>query len=568
MSLVSFSGEVVQLIGQITLPTTLGTGSPARTVNLTYLVVGARSVHNVILGRPGMCAFGIISSTIHGSLKFPTEACIATLHSESTICVAEIRQSEGNGAQPPALLTEEWAIHPDFPEQKIVIGAQLPERTKRLRSINLKLNPKKCSFGLEEGKFYGVWITQSGIQAHPDKVQAVVSMQPPKTVKEIQSLNGKLVVLHHFISKAADRTIPFMNVLKKSTGETVTVYLSASHFAISAVLVVHRNQAQIPVYYVSRVLKDYETRYPIIEKLALVLVHASRRLRRYFQAFNIEVQTNLQIQQIIRKPEVSGRLTKWAIELSAFDITYRTRGPVKGQVVADFLTEVFAEESTKEKPVLSKVWNLYTDGASSKEEAGVGLILIDPEGIEYTYALRFEFKTSNNETEYEALLAGLQTAAKAGASSVLAHVDSLLVANQVNGEYEAREENMIRYLNQVNSLMATFDSCKIVHIPRSKNKKADALSKLASVTFCHSSKEVLVETLQALAISLGEAVMSITVQEKSWITPIFDYLENGKLPEDKAHARKIKVKALHYQVHDGKLYRKTFLGPLLRCLTL
>ncbi|KAJ0493832.1 putative nucleotidyltransferase, Ribonuclease H [Helianthus annuus] len=344
------------------------------------------------------------------------------------------------------------------------------ETFTRLRSINLKLNPKKCSFGLEEGKFLGVWITQSGIRAHPDKIKAVISMQPPKTVKEIQSLNGKLVALHRFVSKAADRTIPFMNVLKKRTGkgqiewtpeadsafqelkvclgslptltapitgETVTVYLSASHFAISAVLVVHWNQAQIPVYYVSHILKDYETRYPMIEKLALALVHASRRLRRYFQAFNIEVQTDLQIQQILRKPEISRRLTKWAIELSAFDITYRTQGPVKGQAVADFLTEVPSGESVKEKYALPRVWNLYTDGASNKEGSGAGLILIDPEGIEYTYALRFEFKTSNNEAEYEALLAGLQTAVKAGATSVLAHVDSLLVANQISREYEA-----------------------------------------------------------------------------------------------------------------------------------
>ncbi|XP_021985818.1 uncharacterized protein LOC110882015 [Helianthus annuus] len=816
MPLVSFSGEVVQPLGQITLPTTMGEGSLVRTVNLTYLVVEARSVHNVILGRPGMCAFGMISSTIHGALKFPTEAGIATLYSESAIGVAEIRQSEGN-AEPPSTLTEEWAIHPHFPEQKIAIGAQLPKQTKkklwkllsnsldvfawqtsdmvgvprclaehklnvshsikpvaqrkrnmaparnkaisedvrkllsagiirevryqtwvsnpvmvtkkdktwrmcvdfsdlnnacpkdcyplpeidlkidslssfrlkcfldaykgyhqiqmasededktafvtneglfcytkmpfglknagatyqrlmdkafkaqigrnleiyvddlviksreeddmiddiletftRLRSINLKLNPKKCSFGLEEGKFLGVWVTRSGIQAHPDKIKAVVSMQPPKTIKEIQSLNGKLVALHRFVSKAADRSIPFMSVLKKrtakgqiewtpeadsafqelkvclgslptltapSTGETVTVYLSASHFAISAVLVVHRNQAQIPVYYVSRILKDYETRYPMVEKLALALVHASRRLRRYFQAFNIEVQTDLQIQQILRKPEVSGRLTKWAIELSAFDITYRTRGPVKGQAVADFLTEVPTGESIKGQPILPKVWNLYTDGASSKEGSGAGLILIDPEGIEYTYALRFEFKTSNNEAEYEALLAGLQTAAKAGATSVLAHVDSLLVANQVSGEYEAREDNMVRYLQQVNSLISSFDSCKIVHIPRSKNKKADALSKLASVTFCHLSKEVLVETLRTPAIQEMRTVMSVSVAEKSWMTPIVDYLKNGTLPEDKAQARKLKVKALQYQIHDGQLYRKTFLGPLLKCLT-
>ncbi|XP_021999239.1 uncharacterized protein LOC110896105 [Helianthus annuus] len=474
------------------------------------------------------------------------------------------------------------------------------ETFTRLRSINLKLNPKKCSFGLEEGKFLGVWITQSRIQAPPYKIQPVISMQPPKTVKEIKSLNGKLVALHRFISKAGDHTIPFMNVLKKRTGkgqiewteeansafqelkvwlgslptltapvtgETITVYLSASHFAISAELVVHRNQAQIPVYYVSRVLKDYETRYPMIEKLALVLVHASRRLRRYFQAFNIEVQTNLQIQQILRKLEVSGRLTKWAIELSAFEITYRTRGPVKGQAVADFLTEVPTGESIKDKTSLPKVWNLNTDGASSKEGSGAGLILIDPEGIEYTYALRFEFKTSNNEAEYEALLAGLQTAAKAGASSVLAHVDSLLVSNQVNEEYEAWEENMVRYLNQVNSLTSMFDSCKVVHIPISKNKKVDALSKLAAVAFCHLSKEVLVETLQTPAIEQAEAVMSISIQEKTRMTPILDYLKDGTLLEDRAQARKMKVKALRYQIHDEKLYRKTFLGPLLRCLT-
>ncbi|KAJ0442638.1 putative ribonuclease H domain-containing protein [Helianthus annuus] len=125
---------------------------------------------------------------------------------------------------------------------------------------------------------------------------------------------------------------------------------------------------------------------------------------------------------------------------------------------------------------------------------------------------------------------------------------------------------MIRYLSQVNSLISTFDSCKVVHIPRRKNKKADALSKLAFVTFCHLSKEVLVETLQAPAIHQA-SVMSISVKERSWITPILEYLKDGKLLEEKAQARKLKVKALQYQVHDGQLYRKTFLGPLLKCLT-
>lgn len=126
MPLVSFSGEIIQPMGRITLPVTLGAEGRSRTEMLTFLVVGAHSVHNVILGRPSMCAFGMVASSIHGAIKFPTEDGIATVHTEQMQIVAEIRQASSSQAAPVTQeLSEKWSINPCFPEQKVV------EATKR-----------------------------------------------------------------------------------------------------------------------------------------------------------------------------------------------------------------------------------------------------------------------------------------------------------------------------------------------------------------------------------------------------------------------------------------------------
>ncbi|KAJ0744442.1 putative ribonuclease H [Helianthus annuus] len=241
-------------------------------------------------------------------------------------------------------------------------------------------------------------------------------------------------------------------------------------------------------------------------------------------------------------------MAKWVIELGAFNITFRTKGPLKGQVIADFLVEMPEDKEVEEtEKAPDKPWSLCTDGASSAEGAGAGLILTDPEGTDMTFALRLEFKSSNNEDEYEALLAGLRLAVKVGARNVVAHVDSLLVANQVNGEYEAREVNMIEYLEQVKQAMALFDSCKIEHIPRSKNKKANALSKLASVSFSHLAKEGRVEVLTTPSIATPH-VMQVEAPSQTWMTPIINYLVHDVLPVDKAEARKIQINSLQYQM--------------------
>ncbi|KAK1431626.1 hypothetical protein QVD17_08115 [Tagetes erecta] len=489
-------------------------------------------------------------------------------------------------------------------EERIMLS-DISETFIRLRKYNIKLNPKKCSFGMEEGKFLGVIVTNNGLKVNQEKVEAIMKMKSPSTLKEVQVLSGRLVSINRFLAKHAERSLPFLDTLKNCISkkqfrwtdkaeaafqdmkqhlahlptlaapwrkESLKMYLAAANQAVSAVLLVERKGVQTPIYYVSRVLTQPETNYTMMEKLVLALVHASRRLKRYFDDHSIEVLTSVPIQQVLKRPEISGRLAKWAIELSTFEISYKPRTAVKGEVLADFLAEVpdgtkVIDPTPANIEILTKqpAWQLHTDGASCKEGSGIGLLLVSPEGIELTHAVKLGFKTSNNETEYEALIAGLRLALKMEAHNLKAHVDSMLVANQINGIYEAKDPTMCQYLNLCRELITKFKIFEVVHIPRGQNKKADALSKVASC-FDDPTKEIRIEELAAPAIQVQEINMT-EPEEETWMSPIINYLNHGWLPESRGAAHKLKCKALHYQLLDNVLYRRSYLGPLLRCVT-
>ena len=149
-----------------------------------------------------------------------------------------------------------------------------------------------------------------------------------------------------------------------------------------------------------------------MEKQILALVTTTRKLRPYFQAHTIEVPIDYPMKQVLYKPETSGRLMKWALELSKFDIGYKPKTAIKGQVLADFVMEFTPTElveDARETPDLP-IWKLFVDGAANAQGSGVGLILTSPEGIDIEYALRFGFQASNNEAEYEAVIAWLNLA--------------------------------------------------------------------------------------------------------------------------------------------------------------
>nr|GFA27085.1 reverse transcriptase domain-containing protein [Tanacetum cinerariifolium] len=212
--------------------------------------------------------------------------------------------------------------------------------------------------------------------------------------------------------------------------------------------------------------------------------------------------------------------------LGEHNITYRLRTSIKGQILADFLNEMPSNASqgasvpeTQEEP-----WTLFTDGSSCVDGSGAGLILTNPDGVEFTYALRFQFAASNNEAEYEALIAGA---------------------------YLAKEDNMIKYLEITKALVSGFKTFSISQVPRSRNKKADALSKIASTSFAHLSKQVLVEVLETKSIT-GKKVTAVIEEEgPTWMTELVNYLKEGILPGDEKEARKLRLKA-RYRPFSGR----------------
>ena len=162
------------------------------------------------------------------------------------------------------------------------------------------------------------------------------------------------------------------------------------------------------MYYASRALRGAEERYPPMEKLAFALVTAACKLKLYFQVHTVNVLTDKPLRRAVNNPEAAGRLALWAIELSEFDIRYCPRAAIKGQVVADFIAEFTHDEDKGAEE--SPLWSIYTDGSSNKLTGGAGIVLLSPEGDAIECMVRLDFPATNNESEYEALIAGLDLA--------------------------------------------------------------------------------------------------------------------------------------------------------------
>ena len=168
-------------------------------------------------------------------------------------------------------------------------------------------------------------------------------------------------------------------------------------------------------------------------------------------------------------PNVAGRMVRWAVELSEFDVQYEPRGPIKGPIYADFVVEL----SSAAQEGAGFRWVLSVDGSSNQQGSGVVVILEGPNGLLIEQALRFAFMASKNQTEYEFLIVGMLLAKEMGAKGLLAKGDSLLVT----GEYQAKEPHMSAYLKYVQVLKGTFE---LVHVPKEQNARANLLAKLAS----------------------------------------------------------------------------------------
>ncbi|GAV81091.1 RVT_3 domain-containing protein [Cephalotus follicularis] len=173
------------------------------------------------------------------------------------------------------------------------------------------------------------------------------------------------------------------------------------------------------------------------------------------------------------------------------------------------------------------VWKLFVDESFCVSRSGAGLVLTSPDGWTLQYALRFGFKVTNNEAEWEALVAGLTIAKHLEVQKLEASSDSQLIVGLTNGEYNSREDTMAKYLAHVRSLKSAFQVYRILKVPRAKNARADLLSKLATTEDLEKNQTVLVDYLDRPTISEVE-VMDIDIQqEPNWMTPFINWLREG-----------------------------------------
>jgi ribonuclease HI len=247
------------------------------------------------------------------------------------------------------------------------------------------------------------------------------------------------------------------------------LYVAASHSAVSAVLVQEKQDGQVkkqaPVYFVFEVLSFSKKNYIELEKVIYVVLMASKKLRHYFQAYNIIVPSSQPLKDIMSNREATGRIEKWATELNEFSIDYVHRSSIQSQALADFIvdwTPGAQEEVTKDV----EAWTVFCDGSWGTFGAGAAAILVAPSKVRTCYAARLDFSCTNNIAECEALLLGLRKLKAMGVRRAILKTDSQVTFGHVDKSSKARDSKLEKYLDTVQRLEASFEVFSVKKYPK------------------------------------------------------------------------------------------------------
>nr|GEX95386.1 hypothetical protein [Tanacetum cinerariifolium] len=296
---------------------------------------------------------------------------------------------------------------------------------------------------MREGTFLGYKVDADGLRVCPDKVKVVLDLPSQKCLKDVQKLNGKLASLNRFLSKSTERSFPFFKTLKKCTKKSDFQWTAEVEMAFKGM---KQLIAELPMLTTPK-KKEELIMYLAAAKEAISAVLMTERDKK--KAAQMEIQTR-RARHSVRTKDVSKRKNSGGLHRRVsggrhtryinggqgrtpepMDIIH---GYLKGQILADFIVEHLEDDtpdtSMEDKKEIPNQWILFTDGSSCIDGFKAGLIITNLEGMEFTYALRFIFNATNNEAEYEALIAGFRIAVKIRVQNLQANVDSKLVANQ------------------------------------------------------------------------------------------------------------------------------------------
>ncbi|XP_057779757.1 uncharacterized protein LOC130998349 [Salvia miltiorrhiza] len=334
---------------------------------------------------------------------------------------------------------------------------------------------------------------------------------------------------------------------KPVPGETLYLYIAVGEDAISSVLIREEGSHQKPIYFVSRIIQGPESNYTEIEKAALAVMVTARKLRPYFLSHRVVVRTALPFRQVLGWPDLSGRMVKWAVELGEYDVEYESRTAIKAQALADFIQE------TTRRP-LPEFWVAFVDGSVTKEGCGIGVYITSPGYGTYQFAIKFTCRLSNNEAEYEAVVRGAHILSELKAECVIIKTDSQLVAQQLSGAYNVKDQRMKAYHCKISEMKEKFMEFKIEQISRDENTKVDLLARMASAVEQTWNDEII---LLCDTREMGTSqVFSVEIRD-DWRAPIIHFLKTGERLNRESNQR---ARYENYCLLNDQLYKRSFVG--------
>ncbi|XP_042404791.1 uncharacterized protein LOC121994993 [Zingiber officinale] len=230
---------------------------------------------------------------------------------------------------------------------------------------------------------------------------------------------------------------------------------------------------------------------------------------------------------------------------------------IKAQSLANFVTEVQNHEP-------EGTWRIYVDGSSTWQESGVSVLLVSPQEERMHLSVRLEYRATNNEAEYEALITGLQAARHVGAIKVSIHSDSQLAAHQLTWIFEINNTQLKLYAKAFEKLKANFREVVAQKIPRAENQVADELTKLASSI----SLVIILQPIEQVSLVAHVDRMKGLTFPNDWRISLIEFLRSGITPSDREEAHLLRRRAGRFTMIGDQLYKKAFSRPLLKCVRL
>ncbi|XP_075640645.1 uncharacterized protein LOC142612434 [Castanea sativa] len=387
-------------------------------------------------------------------------------------------------------------------------------------------------------------VSQRGIEVDPDKSKAIVEMKPPRTEKEIQEFLERIQYISKFIAQLTMTCELIFKLLKKEVPtvrneqcqeafkkiksylmkppilvlpapeKPLLLYLTSTKTAMEALLAqyLEETRKENAIYYISKKMLPYEEKYSPLEKICVALVWATCKLRHYMLAYKVFLITRMDpLKYLMEKPVQDRKTAKCVLLLSEFDIKYVTQKSVKGRAIANHLAYWSPKEAEEvqgdflDEDIMGievESLKMYFDGVINQNGSGIGVLLISPKGTHIPFSGRLNFPATNNVTEYEACIMGLQASLGRGVKELELYGGLALIISQIKEE---------RIQNQIADALATTASM----MDGSKEDKA---------------RSIMLEQKEELAYCMTIEEAGGKNREGEWYSDILQYLKKETYP--------------------------------------